>query len=295
MAIFFQTVVTGIMVGSLYSLVALGVVIIYKSTRVFNFAQGEMLMLGSLMAWTFSVYAGLPLWVIVVLVLTFAVMLGVAIEFLALRPLVGQPVLSMIIVTLALGAFFTGLANLLWGKDNYYLLPEIVSKEPFVLAGMAFSRQQIAAFLISLVFFGILTLFFHYTKWGLEMQAVANDHQAARSIGISTKTAFALSWVIASVVAIIAGVLIATISGVTLGMSAVAIKAFPVVILAGLESISGVIIAGPLVGIIEYLAGRYLDPYVGGGSMDIAPYFILILILIIRPQGLFGLKRIERV
>ena len=293
--VFIQTVITGIMVGSIYSLVALGVVIIYKSTDVFNFAHGEVLMLGSFMAWTFLVAAGLPMWLTVILVLAFAVLLGMSIEYLVMRPMVGQPILSMVIVTLALGAFFGGVGNLIWGREDYYLLPELMSRTPIVLGSMSFSRQHFAAFVISLIFLAIFSLFFRYTKWGLEMRAVASDHQAARSTGISTKMVFALSWVVASVVATVAGVLLGTISGVTLGMPVMAIKAFPVIILAGLESIPGVIIAGPLVGVLEYLAGRYLDPYVGGGTMDVAPFVILILILIVRPYGLFGQKRIERI
>jgi len=295
MMMFFQTVITGIIVGSLYSLVALGIVIIYKSTHVFNFAHGEILMLGSFVAWTSLVHFGIPLWMTVPLVIAFAVLLGMAIEYLVMRPMVGQPILSMIIVTLGLGAFFTGAGNLFWGKEDYYLLPEIISREPIALVGMSLSRQHIVAFCMSLLFFAIFTLFFRYTKWGLEMQAVANDHQAARSTGISTKLVFALSWIIAAIVAIAAGVLLGSMNGVTLDMSVIAIKAFPVIILAGLESISGVLIAGPIVGVLEYLAGRYLDPYVGGGVMDIAPFVILIFILVIRPYGLFGLKRIERI
>jgi branched-chain amino acid transport system permease protein len=295
MMIFIQTVITGIMVGSLYSLVALGVVIIYKSTDVFNFAQGEILMLGSFMAWTFLVAAGLPMWITIVMVLAFAILMGMTIEFLIMRPMVGESILSMIIVTLALGALLSGVGNLIWGKEDYYLLPELMSREPVILMGMSFSRQHLAAFVISMVFMGIFSIFFRYAKWGLEMRAVAIDHQVARSTGISTKTVFALSWVVASIVGVVAGVLLGTISGVTLGMPVMAIKAFPVIILAGLESIPGVIIAGPLVGVLEYLAGRYVDPLVGGGTMDVAPFVILILILIIKPYGLFGQKRIERV
>ena len=160
------------------------------------------------MSWTFLVWAGLPLWVSIFLVIIFAVALGLSVEYLLMRPMVGQPILSMVIVTLALGAFLAGVGNLVWGKYDYYLLPAMISKEPFVIGGMRFSMQHVVSFGITLLFFGIFTVFFRYTRWGLEMQAVANDHQAARSTGISTKVVFALSWVVASIVAAIAGVVL---------------------------------------------------------------------------------------
>lgn len=295
MAIFLETIISGIMVGSLYSLVALGVVIIYKSTHVFNFAQGEILMLGSFVCWTLLVQVGLPVWITTALVLAFAFALGAVIERLIMRPMVGQAILSMVIVTLALAAFFSGVGNLFWGTKDYYLLPQIMSTNPIGFFGINLSRQYVAAFLLSLFLFGVFGVFFRYTKWGLEMQAVASDHQAARATGISTKMVFGLSWIIAGIVSTCAGVLLGTISGITLDLPVVAVKAFPVIILAGLESIGGVMVAGPLVGILEQLSGRYLDPVVGGGAMDVAPFVILILILVFKPYGLFGLKRIERV
>jgi len=290
-----QAIASGLVVGSLYSLVGVGIVVIYKSTHVFNFAQGGLLMVGAYLAWFFMVRLGMPIWIGLLGGLACAVLMGFLIERFGMRRLVGQPILSLIIVTLALEALIDGVVTLFWGDREYNVYPEFIPPEPVEFLGVILSLQHIIIFIITMVIIGIFILFFKYSKWGLEMRAVAEDQQAAMCMGISTKTVFVIAWIISTVLAYLGGVLLGSINGVSTTLNQIAGNCFPVVLLGGLESIPGVLIAGLIVGVLEYISGQYLDPIVGASTRAVVPYFILILVLIVKPYGLFGLKRIERI
>lgn len=290
-----QAIASGLVVGSLYSLVGVGIVVIYKSTHVFNFAQGGLLMVGAYLAWFFMVRLGMPIWIGLLGGLACAVLMGFLIERFGMRRLVGQPILSLIIVTLALEALIDGVVTLFWGDREYNVYPEFIPPEPVEFFGVILSLQHIIIFIITMVIIGIFILFFKYSKWGLEMRAVAEDQQAAMCMGISTKTVFVIAWIISTVLAYLGGVLLGSINGVSTTLNQIAGNCFPVVLLGGLESVPGVLIAGLIVGVLEYISGQYLDPIVGASTRAVVPYFILILVLIIKPYGLFGLKRIERI
>ncbi|MEJ2723746.1 MAG: branched-chain amino acid ABC transporter permease [Deltaproteobacteria bacterium] len=295
MEAFLQSIASGLVVGSLYSLVGMGIVVIYKSTHVFNFAQGGLLMVGAYLAWCFMEQVGMPIWLGLICGLGSAVVIGFLIERFGMRRLVGQPILSLIIVTLALEALIDGTVTLFWGDREYNVFPEFIPPEPVELFNIILSLQHIIIFVITVLVIVLFILFFNYSKWGLDMRAVAEDHQASMCMGISTKVVFIMAWVIATLLAYVGGVLLGSINGVSTTLNTIAGNCFPVVLLGGLESISGVLIAGLIVGILEYLSGQYLDPIVGASTREIVPYIILILVLIVRPYGLFGLKRIERI
>lgn len=295
MAEFFQALASGLVVGSLYSLVGLGIVIIYKSTRVFNFAQGGLLMVGAYLAWAFMEQVGMPIWLGLLSGLGCAVLIGALIERLGMRRLVGQPILSLIIVTLALEALINGIVTLFWGNREYNVFPEFIPPNPVEFSGVILSLQHIIIFVITMAVIALFIVFFNYSRWGLDMRAVAEDHKAGMCMGISTKNVFMMAWAISTVLAYVGGVLLGSINGVSTTLHHIAANCFPVVLLGGLESVPGVLIAGLLVGVIEYMAGLYLDPLVGASTREIVPYLILILVLVIRPYGLFGLKRIERI
>lgn len=290
----FQAIASGLMVGSLYSLIGLGIVVIYKSTRVFNFAQGGLLMIGAYLAWSFM-QTGMPIWLALIGGLISAVVIGFLIERLGMRRMVGQPILSLIIVTLALQALIDGVVTLFWGHNNYLVFPEFIPPNPVEFFQVILSLQHIIVFFITMFVITLFILFFQYSKWGLDMRAVAEDHQAAMCMGVSTKMVFAMAWVISAVLAYIGGVLLGSINGVSTSLHQIAANCFPVVLLGGLESIPGVLIAGLIVGILEYISGLYLDPIVGASTREIAPYCMLVLVLMFKPYGLFGLKRIERI
>jgi branched-chain amino acid transport system permease protein len=292
---FLQAVASGLVVGSLYSLVGVGIVVIYKSTHVFNFAQGGLLMVGAYLAWFFMDRLAMPIWLGILGGLGCAVLMGFLIERFGMRRLVGQPILSLIIVTLALEALIDGVVTLFWGDREYNVYPEFIPPEPVEISNIILSLQHIMIFVITMAIIVVFVLFFKYSKWGLEMRAVAEDQQAAMCMGISTKTIFVMAWIISTVLAYIGGVLLGSINGVSTTLNQIAGNCFPVVLLGGLESIPGVLIAGLMVGVLEYMSGQYLDPIVGASTRAIVPYLILILVLIIKPYGLFGLKRIERI
>lgn len=285
----------GIIVGGLYSLVALPMVVIYKSTKIFNFAQGYMLMLLAWIVWAFTSQAGLPFWVSVVLGLVVAVVVGILTERLCFRQLIGQPILSSIIVTLALGTFLAGIVYFLWGNINAEVYPGFVSAEAIKIGPVTVSLQHLIFFFAALALIGIFSHFFKYSNPGLAMRAVAEDHQVTQAMGINVISVFRNVWVIAYILAAVAGILLASINGVTLWLNEVALAAFVVILMGGLDSVLGVLVAGPVVGIIQKLAGEYLDPLVGGGLMEVMPFVILLIVILIKPYGLFGLERIERI
>jgi branched-chain amino acid transport system permease protein len=292
---FLQLLLNGIVVGSIYSLVGLGFVVIYKSTSVLNFAQGEFMVLGAYVCLTLAVDYRIPFVWAFLMTLAFSAVLGIVTERLILRPMIGEPVISLIMVTLGLSSLLKAIVQAIWGTE-LRPFPNIFPPDPVnigplpVSQGYLFSLASVAILLV------IFTLFFKYTRAGVAMRATAFSQQVSLSMGISVQRIFALAWSIAAVVSAIGGVLLAGVRGGLDGaMAFFGLKVIPVVILGGLDSVAGAIVGGPIMGILENLAGGYLDPLVGGGAKEVAPFVILVLILGFKPYGLFGKIKIERV
>ncbi len=294
MQYFIQLIVTGLVLGSVYAMVALGFVLIYKSSSVINFAQGELVLIGAYMALWLTVSLHIPFLLSFIITLIFAVFLGFAIEKLFLRPMIGEPILSVIMLTIGLSVFLRGLVIILWGTETR-VFPQIFSETPIKIGFVRISQVYLWSLILSVIFLVIFTLFFKYTDIGIAMRATADDQTAALSMGISVKKVFAMAWAVAAVVAAVGGVLLGNINGINISVANFGLRVFPVVILGGLDSIPGAIVGGFTIGIIENLASGYLDPYFGGGVREVAAFVVLVIILMIKPYGLFGLERIERV
>ncbi len=296
MTSFLQYVISGFAAGMVYALIAIGFVIILKCSKAFNIAQGHFVMIGGYLGFTFLVTFHLPVWAALLAAIAVAIVMGLLIERLTLRPLVGQPVLAIIMMTIALATVFEGLATLIWGgeyKAYHGVLPNITLK----IGELSVSSEMIIGIIVSIVVVIILMLLFRYTKSGLAMRATAEDEQVVQSAGIKVTTVYALSWAIACVVGVISGIILGGVSGVMVGMSQVGLKAFAVVLLGGINSFGGAIVAGIMVGVLENIAAGYLDPLLpaGGGLANIFPFIVIIIVLVFRPHGLFGLVEIERI
>jgi branched-chain amino acid transport system permease protein len=292
--LFLQLVVSGIAIGSIYALVALGFVLIYKSSDVLNMAQGEMLLIGAWISYSFIVDYGIPFVPAFFLTLVFSVVFGVAIERAVLRPMIGQPTISVIMVTIGLSILLRAIVIAIWGTQ-YQRYPTPIQDSVIHVGPIPIAEVYVWAFFVSLILVGALTLGFRYTRMGIAMRAVADDQQAALSVGISVRRVFATAWAIAAVVSSIGGILLANITGVGIGLSAIGLKALPVSIVGGLDSIPGAIVGGVLIGVLENLSAGYLDIPLGGGVREVVPYVALLPILLFKPYGLFGRERIERV
>jgi len=285
-----QYIANGLMVGGIYALIALGIVLIYKSTGVFNFAIGQMMMFGAFFFWMSTDRFGLPIWTGLLLSLIGSVIVGLLIERFTLRPLIGQPLLSSVLVTLALVYFLNGVAMGIWGAYQYKVA-EFLPGAPVSVGGVVFSHDLLWSFFLAMVLFVLLYLFYQRTRMGLAMRATAESHQIAQARGINVRTIFSLSWALCGLIAAVCGMLLAYRLGVSQFLSLIGLKAFPAVLFGGLDSIGGALIGGLTVGLLENLAGGLIAPWL----MEITPYIILLLVLIFRPEGLFGLKRIERI
>jgi branched-chain amino acid transport system permease protein len=287
-----ELTVSGLLVGVMYSLVALGFVLIYKASAVFNFAQGAMTLFAALALVGCLPYVGLVGALVAALVLMALLALGI--ERIILRPLVARPPLSLFMATIGLGFFLEGLSQAVWGTQPKGLdigIPD----SPFEVAGIFISRLDLVGAIVAAVLVLALVWFFQRTTTGLGLRAVSDDHEAALAVGIPLRQAWRVTWTIAGMVAVVAGILWGTRLGVQFSLSLVALKALPVLIIGGLESIPGAIIGGLIVGATERLVGGFIDPYVGGGVKDFSPYLLALVFLIFRPYGLFGREIIDRV
>lgn len=294
MTFFLQMLVTGIVIGSVYALVALGFVLIYKSSDAINFAQGEFLLIGTYVCLTLVSSYNIPFIPALILTLIFSAILGFVVERIVLRPFIGEPVISLIMATIGLSSILLGVVHIIWGNETR-VFPDIFSTKPVELGSIIVAPVYLWSLAIVMAMLILFTLFFKYSKMGIAMRATADDQQAAMSMGISVKTIFAFAWAIAAIVSAVGGVLLGNINGVNSSLSLIGLKVLPVAILGGLDSIPGAIIGGIIIGIIESMTGGYLDPLVGGGLKEVMPFIILVLILMIKPYGLFGKKEIERV
>ncbi len=292
-------VILGIIVGLIYSLIALGFVLIYKSSHVFNLAQGEFLLFGACIGWVFATSLGLNIWIVVLLTVISCALLGLVVERIILHPLIGQPLIAIIMLTIALSMFLKGILIGIWWAPPY-AYPRISFLElklPSELGGSLISSQFLLASLISIGLIILFLLFFNYTKLGLGMRAVAEDHQVAQSLGVNVRSIFSLTWVISSIVGGIGGVLLGQLLTVSPELATLGLIVFPVALLGGMDSIHGCIVGGIIIGVAENLSAVYLDRFLphSGGLRMIIPYLIMLFILIIKPYGIFGLKKIERI
>lgn len=294
MLYYVELVVNGLLVGSLYSLIAVGFVLIYKASDVINFAQGEFVMFGGYIVAACLQLYGLSLWLSLAIGVVAMVALGFVIEGAVLKHLIGRPVVAVIMATIGLASFLRGLAPLLWGIETKNL-PLPVPETPFPVGGIQISPSELFAGLVSFTCIALIGWLFTKSRVGIALRAIADDQQVSMAMGISVKRYFALSWAIAGVVALVGGVIWGNLIGVDIQLALVGLKVFPVVILGGLDSILGAIIGGLLVGAVEALAAGLVDPLVGGGTKDFTPYVLMILLLMVRPYGLFGKEDIERV
>jgi branched-chain amino acid transport system permease protein len=295
MEFFLQLVLNGLVIGSIYALVGLGFVIIYKSSSILNFAQGEFLMLGAYVCLAIFVGAKVPFWAAFALTLAFSALLGILMERLLLRPMIGEPVISVIMLTLGLSSVLKAVVQAIWGTDTRPY-PELFPTAPVQVGPLPVSQGYIYSLASVLILLGLFSLFFKYTRAGIAMRATAFSQQVALSMGISVKRMFALAWSIAAVVSAVGGVLLGGVRGGVDGAFAFfGLKVIPVVILGGLDSVGGAIVGGFVMGILENLSGGYLDPVFGGGVKEVAPFVALVAILTLKPYGLFGKVKIERV
>ncbi|MBI4965753.1 MAG: branched-chain amino acid ABC transporter permease [Desulfomonile tiedjei] len=290
MEFFGKIVMAGLMNGAIYGLVAIGFVLVYKSSSVLNFSQGYMLLLGAYIFWFFKGSLKLDLLSSLLLALPSGFLMGVIIERLTLRPLIGQPLISMITVTIFLSLVLEGLVSLVWGT---YPLQQITvfSRGSLKISNIVFTTENLFAFALALGAMLALIIFFRYTGLGLAMRGVAEGHQIMQSMGISVRRIFSLSWGIAGIAATIGGILMGSTLGFQLGLSHIGLLAIPAAFIGGLESPEGAILGGLLIGLIESIVSGYL----GNAAGVPATFIVLILVMLVRPYGFFGLERIERV
>ncbi len=291
---FLQLIVQGLAIGSVYGLVALGFVLIYKASSVINFAQGELLMVGAYVSLALITKLQFPFWAGFLVTMGISALLALSIERFILRPMIGEPVISIIMVTIGLALLLKAVVAVFFGTQ-IMVFPEIFPQTPVWIGEIVVSQVYIYTFIASMALLVTFALFFKYSRLGVAMRATASSNQVAQSMGISVKRIFAISWCVAAIVSAIGGILIGNINGVNITLAAVGLKVFPVVILGGLDSIPGAVLGGLIIGVLENLSGGYLDHYFGGGVKEVAPFVILVIILMIKPYGLFGTEEIERV
>ncbi len=292
MDFFMQLLVGGLSVGFLYGLSAMGFVMIFKSSSVLNFAHGELLAIGAYFFLALATWANLSIPLSFLLALGGCFVIGLLVERIFLRPLIGEPLIFVIMLTVGLAAMFKGLILLIWG-GNLYTYPDFLPKILEIRWGLIrIPPVYVTTLIIGTLFLTLFGLFFKFSSQGIYMRSVADNQRAALSLGVNVKRVFALSWAIAALVAGMSGMVLGIINGVNVhNLSAIGLKVFPVVILGGLDSIGGAIIGGIIIGLLETFTGGYLSP----SLRDVVPYIVLVLILLIKPYGLFGLKEIERV
>ncbi|MDO9528321.1 MAG: branched-chain amino acid ABC transporter permease [Syntrophales bacterium] len=292
MEFFLQLFVNGISIGFLYGLSAMGFVMIFKSSSVLNFAHGELMAAGAFLFLALVTWAKLPIVIAFLVTLVGSFILGFVVERLFLRPLIGEHLIYVIMLTVGLAAMFKGLLLLIFG-GNLHTYPAFLPENLAIRIGLIYvPPEYIASFIIGMIFLLLFGLFFKYSSQGIYMRSVADNQTASLSLGVHVRRVFALSWAIAALVAAMSGVVLGIINGINVHeISAIGLKVFPVVILGGLDSIGGAIIGGLIIGLLETFTGGYISP----SLRDVVPYGVLVFILLVKPYGLFGLVEIERV
>ena len=297
MSYFFQIVISGIVVGSIYALAALGLVLVYKSSRVANFAHGQIIAAGAFITYFLTVSMGMPIFFSFLASMIITFFLAMSVEKIFLRRLIGEPIISVIMVTIGLGSILDGLIYLTpFGSENFSF-PAFLPQEPLSLGGVSISWTQLVGVIITFILIGGLSWFFKKSTIGISMRAVSDDQFASMSVGISVPRVFGLAWALAGLSAAAAGCIIGNITGLNFDtLHAFGIIVFPVIILGGLDSILGAVVAGIIIGLIQQFSSGYLDGNFGlKGTGDVMPYIILVVVLFFKPHGLFGIHEIERV
>jgi len=294
MDLFFMTLTTGLMVGGIYALVALGWVIIYKCSGVLNLAMGELTIIGAYVTLTFY-QMGVPFVLAVVISLIIGLVLGILTERVFLDRLIGEPILTVIMVTVGLSFFFRGMVEFIWGTDTRVFTPPVFPLKPIKIGFLVVGSVYLWSFITAIVLLLILVGFFQYTRWGLAMQATADDEMAAISLGVSARFVYAAAWAIAFMAAGVGGSLLGNINGLNISVSYLGLLVLPAVVLGGLNSIPGAIVGGLAIGVLQNFAGTYLDQYFPGGVKQIFPFVFMVVFLLFKPYGLWGWERIERV
>ena len=292
--LFFMTLTTGLMVGGIYALVALGWVIIYKCSGVLNLAMGELTIIGAYVTLTFY-QMGVPFILAVVISLIVGLILGILTERVFLDRLIGEPILTVIMVTVGLSFFFRGLVEVIWGTDTRVFTPPVFPLKPIKIGFLVIGSVYLWSFITAIVLLLILVGFFQYTRWGLAMQATADDEMAAISLGVSARFVYAAAWAIAFMAAGVGGSLLGNINGLNISVSYLGLLVLPAVVLGGLNSIPGAIVGGLVIGVLQNFAGAYLSQYFPGGIKQIFPFVFMVVFLLFKPYGLWGWERIERV
>ena len=286
--------VGGILNGGVYAIAAIGFILIYKSSGVLNFAQGEMVMIGSYFIFLTISQLHLPIWAGLLVGVILAGLFGWFLHESTLRPLIGQPLFSMMMMTVAYALLFRGIVPVIWGTSSIPA-PQIIPTQTISIGIIKFSLIGLVGFIVAVLLTIGCFIYFKYTKQGLLLRSVCEDHQLAEATGIKVRGVLDQVWVIASIIALIAGILVSQTTAVGDIVAEVAMKGLPVALLVGLESIEGALLGGVIIGVCEMLASLYLDPYTKGGMMETFPFIVMLIVIMIRPYGLFGLKRIERV
>ncbi len=301
MDVFLQLIITGVMVGSIYALVALGWTLIYKSSGVLNLAMGELTLIGAYVSFTFYQW-GFPFPLALLATLVIGALLGLLTERLFLQPLIGEPTLTVIMVTVGLSFFFRAVVALIFGTDTLVFTPAVFPSEPIRWGAVVVGQVYVWSFLAAIAMLLIFVAFFRYTRWGLSIQATADDEMAALSLGISAKFVYAIAWAIAFMAAGVGGTLLGNINGINISVGYLGLLVLPAVVLGGLNSIPGAIVGGITIGVLQNLAGGYLDNLtilgvrlIPGGVKDIFPFVVMTVLLWFKPYGLWGWVRIERV
>ncbi len=279
----------GLLSGGILALIALGFVLVYKGTRVINFAMGEFMMIGAYLFWTANAFLKLPWWVALALTLAGIAALGAIVERFVLRPLAGQPVISVVMATIGLGAVLHGTAEAVWGGANLSL-PDLLPRRPLVLGEILLPGPVLWSCALAVALIAAFSAYFHWSKGGVSMRAAASDPVTAYAMGIDVRRTQRLTWMFAGVTGAVAGIIVASMTSLSPSLGAVALGVLAVVILGGLDSIAGAIVAGLIVGLLESLTVAF----VGGQARDLVPYLVVLVILMVRPYGLFGTRDIER-
>lgn len=291
---FFNYAINGLLLGQLYALLSLGFVVIYRASKVFNFAQGELMLLGAYTIWTLTLSMGLPVWAALPLAFLMAALYGWLIERLFFERLIGESVFSMVMVTIGLVILLRGIVLVIWGASDRSF-PAILPTTPVILGDLILPSSLLIGAVITLLFTLGLSYFFNRTRLGLTLTAVAEEPTIALSLGISVKKAVIFAWMLGTAIATVGAIIFLSGRSLTVQTADVALAALPVALLAGLESITGLMLAGAVVGIVQSLVAAYVDPVIGGSASSIVPFVFMLLILLIRPTGLFGWRHIERV
>jgi branched-chain amino acid transport system permease protein len=299
--LFLQLFTTGIMLGSIYALVALGWTLIYKCSGVLNLAMGELTLIGAYVCLTLyrwlNPHMAVNLAFILAILLTLCIggILGLLTEHGFLRKMIGEPVLSVIMVTVGLSFFFKGTIFIIWDADTQIFTPRIFPLKPIMIGNIVIGQVYLWSFVAALILLVVFVCFFKYTRWGLSMQATADDEMAALSLGVSAKFVYALAWAIAFMAAGVGGTLLGNINGLNYSVGLVGLVVLPAVVLGGLNSVPGAIAGGLIIGVLQNLTGGYLDRFFPGGVKEVAPFAIMVVFLLFKPYGFWGWQRIERV